>query len=158
MAALATLTLTQICDAVKDTLSSAVERAQSVGELSESMEDLPMLRVYPFFNEVDPSGVTDRSTFGGKGGVETTPVRWSSLVINADVPAQQRSDIGEDLAAVTTVWDATEALLATQNVKPYFGLEGIKAFSWNAQLTTFNWGAPLLPYLGVQFKLNIEVF
>ena len=158
MTALATLTRTQICDAIRDTLEGAVQRAQSVGELSESMEDLPMLRVYPFFNEVDPSGTTDRYTFGGKGGDENTPVRWTHLIINADVPVQQRSDIGDNMAEIATTWDAIEALLVTQNVKPYFDLEGIKAFKWTAQLTTFAWGALELPYLGVQFKFNIEVF
>lgn len=159
MAALATLTTTQICDAIKDTLGASAEiaRAQSVGELSDSMEDLPMLRVYPFFEETDPSGTTDRQTFGGKGGDENTPVRWTSLVINADVPVDHRSDIGDDMARVATVWDSMSALMR-ENVKPYFDLTGIKAFSWNQQLTTFQWGATLLSYLGIQLKINIEVF
>lgn len=160
MAAEATLTTTQICDAIKDTLgvSAEIARAQSVGELSESMEDLPMLRVYPFFGETDPSGTTDRQTFGGKGGDENTPVRWTSLVINADVPVDHRSDIGDDMSRVAVVWDALVVIMAEQDVKPYFALVGIKAFSWNVQLTTFQWGATLLPYLGVQLKINIEVF
>lgn len=160
MTALATLTTTQICDAIRTTLGASAEiaRAQSVGELSESMEDLPMLRVYPFSGSTDPSGTTDRSTFGGKGGVEATPVRWTSLIINVDVPVDHRSDIGDDMARVATVWDALAVIMAAQNVKPYFNLVGIKAFSWSEQLTTFQWGAALLPYLGVQLKIKIEVF
>lgn len=160
MAALATLTLTQICDAIKDTLGASAEiaRAQSVGELSDSMEDLPMLRVYPFFAETDQSGSTDRTTFGGKGGDENTPVRWTKIIINVDVPVDQRSDIGDDMGRVAPVWDAMEVIFAEQNVKPYFGLVGIEAFAWNGQLTKFEWNNPQLPYLGVQFKVNIEVF
>lgn len=160
MAALATLTLTQICDAIRTTLgaSSEIARAQSVGELSDSMEDLPMLRVYPFSANTDPSGTTDRSTFGGKGGDEKTPVRRTSLIINVDVPVDQRTDIGDNLARVAPTWDSVEVIFAAQNVKPYFDLVGIKAFSWTAQLTTFEWNELQFPNIGVQFKVTIEVF
>ena len=149
------ITLAQICDAIESTLGGAtgLERSESYDELTEGAHpgDLPLLQVYPNDGTTDPSGNTDRTTF--RGGV-----RQTALTIHADVYARQRSHIGEDMKAVVNSMDAIINVLEAQNVKPYFGLVGIKAFAWRWERVTFIYGDPQLPYAGVRFYLSIRTF
>lgn len=149
------ITIAEICNAIEITLGAAtgLVRSESYDELTAGVHpgDLPLLQVYPAEGTTDPSGNTDRTTFRGV-------VRQTAIVINADVYAQQRAHIGEDMKAVVDAMDAIIDVLETQNVKPYFDLVGIKAFSWNWEYVTFRYGDPQLPYAGVRFYLHIRVF
>jgi hypothetical protein len=113
------ISLVQICDAIRTTLAPAVTRAQSVNELREQISDKGILQVYPEANAgVDVAeGTSDRRTFGGKGGVEEKPVRLKTYTIHADYYAQARKVIGEDMQALVDGIDAIEQILEAQDVK-----------------------------------------
>ena len=119
---------------------------------SESITDTPMLQVYPQSGEQDPTGSADRSTFGGGGD----PKRQSNLVIHADYYAATRANIGEDMADIVAGIDAMYAIFEAQDKKPYFGLDGIKAFQWRWERVEFIYNKR--GYAGARFYLSVRVF
>lgn len=147
------ITTAQIIDAIETTLSAAptLARSMSYDELTEGINDTPLLQVYAEAGEQDPTTNTDRTTF--RAGV-----RQTSLTINADYYAQQRKHIGEDMAALIDGIDAMTNIFEAQDAKPYFGLDGIKAFHWSWQRVTFDYGDPAINYVGARFTLTIRVF
>lgn len=147
------ITLAQILDAIEATLAAAptLARSMSYDELTEGINDTPLLQVYPDSGNQDPAGNTDRTTF--KAGV-----RQTVLTINCDYYAQQRKHIGEDMAALVDGIDAMTNIFEAQDTKPYFGLDGIRAFSWSWQRVTFEYGDPNIGYVGARFTLTIRVF
>lgn len=162
------ITLVEICDAISTTLTPAVTRAQSVDELREAITDKETLQIYPESNlgvDVTGAATADRSSFGGKGGVEAKPMRHKLYTIHADYYAQQRKVIGEDMEQLVTGIDALEAILEDQDVKPYFGLldpvtgkGALKSFQWSWSRVTFVYGDQQLPYVGARFVILIGVF
>lgn len=147
------ITLAQILDAVKATLSVAptLARSMSYDELTEGINDTPLLQVYPESGDQDPTGNTDRTTFKAH-------VRQTNLTINCDYYAQQRKHIGEDMAALVDGIDAMTDIFEAQDTKPYFGLVGIQAFHWGWQRVIFNYGDPNINYVGARFTLTVRTF
>jgi len=147
------ITLAQILNAIENTLGAAVgmARSESYDELTEGIHDLPLIQVYPESGAQDPAGTTDRTTF--RGGV-----RQTDLVINVDLYAQQRAHIGEDMSKLVDMIDAMQDIFEAQDIKPFFGLAGIQAFSWSWQRVVFQYGDPLRHYIGARFRLTIKVF
>lgn len=147
------ITIAQILDAVSNTLGTAAGIAanQHYNQLSEAIVDQPTLQVYIDEFGQDASGNNDRTTF--KGGI-----RQTDHVIFADVYCQQRSHIGEDMAKVVTMADAVQIILEAQDTKPYFGLDGIKAFSWRAKRVVFSYSDPNEKYVGIRFTIRVLVF
>ena len=150
---MATVTLGEIVDAIESTLSavSTLARSQSYDELTEGMNDYPTLQVYPEDGDQDPSGNTDRTTFGAV-------VRQTVFTIHADYYARQRSHIGEDMDALVDGIDAMQNVFEQQNTKPYFGLTGIQAFHWSWRRVVFTYGDPQLSYMGARFTITVRVF
>src|SRR3990167_2651467 len=147
------ITLAQILDAITSTLSAAttLSRAQSYDEMADGMNDLPALQVYPETNEQDISGNADRTTF--RAGI-----RQTEITINADYYARKRSHLSEDMAALVDGMDAMANVFEQQDTKPYFGLDGIKAFHWSWRRVTFVYGDPQLSYVGARFTITVRVF
>ena len=147
------ITLAQILDAIEGALSAAptLARSMSYDELTEGINDTPLLQVYPEAGDQDPTTATDRTTF-------TAKVRQTNLTINCDYYAQQRKHIGEDMAALVDGIDAMTDIFEAQDTKPYFGLVGIKAFHWSWQRVIFNYGDLNINYVGARFTLTIRVF
>jgi hypothetical protein len=148
------ITYAQICDAIDSTLAAAATLADSLSydELRDgSLQDYPILMIYPDSGVQDPIGETDRSTF--RAGI-----RQTELVIIVDLYAQQRSHMGEDMAALVGSVDALSDIFEAQDTKPYFGLAGIRAFQWRWERVTFTYGDQQLPYVGARFYLTITVF
>lgn len=147
------ITLAQIIDAIEGALSTAptLARSMSYDELTEGINDTPLLQVYPDAGDQDPTGNTDRTTF--KAGV-----RQTNFTINCDYYAQQRKHIGEDMAALVDGIDAMTTIFEAQDTKPYFNLDGIKAFHWSWQRVIFNYGDPNINYVGARFTLTIRTF
>ena len=152
------ITLAQICDAIETTLAAATTlsttsaRTQSYDELTEGIQDVPLLQVYPESGSQSPPGMTDRHTFGGAGN----PVRQTEFLIHADYYARQRSHIGEDMAALVDGIDAIQNILEAQDKKPYFGLTYLQAFAWTWSRVIFNYGG--VDYMGARFVLTVRVF
>jgi hypothetical protein len=159
---MANVTLGAIVDAVEGVLDDAttLARSQTYDELTESIPpgDMPLLQVYPEGNPgVAVGGTTDRTSFGGG-------VRVQQYVIHADYYARQRSHIDEDMKALVDGIDAMEAVLVTENLKPYFGLsddagnDAIESFNWSWSRVTFVYGDAQTPYVGARFVINVFVY
>lgn len=145
------LTITEITQAIADTLSAAqdVNIAQALEAITEGIQDAPLLQVYHEHEDTDPSGETHQTTF--KGGVQQ-----SHQIYYVDCYARQRAHIGHDMAAVAALTEAVRAVLAAQKPKPYFGLEGIQSLRWEANRVQFEYAA--VKYAGVRFEIEIRVF
>ena len=147
------VTIAQICDAIKGVIGGLTEvtRSQSYNELTEGVNagDTPLVQVYWQAMAMAPPGRTDRTTFGAG-------IRNKELTFHVDVYAQQRAHIGEDMASLVTVFDAILTALEAQDQKPYFGLDGLKAFSVTAQRVTFDYGGA--QYVGCRAILTVWVY
>lgn len=146
------ITLGQTCDAIETTLGAAttVNRADSYDELTEGVHDLPLLQVYPENGTQDIGGATDRTTF-------QAVVRQTEFTIHADYYAAARgTSIGEEMGRLVDGIDAITNILEGQDQKPYFGLEGIRAFSWRWDRVTFDYGG--VAYVGARFTIIVRVF
>lgn len=147
------VTLTQICDGVETTLSAAVgmKTTATFSELTEGVAslDCPLLEIYPQAGSCDPSGNTDRTSF--QAGTQQTVV-----TVYLDLYARLRSQLGEDLGEMVTMVDAITDVLQAQERLPFFGVAGIKAFSWNwRKVTHVRAGAK---YVGARFTLSLKIF
>jgi len=148
------ITLAQICDAIESTLGAAtiLKRSESYDELSDGLQDLPMLQVYWEATTQSPPGGTDRHTFGGSGA----PVRQSWITIYADYYARQRAHLAEDMKSLVDGADEIQTILEAQDQKPYFNLDGIQAFSWEANRVTFDYAGVM--YIAARFIIQVRVF
>jgi hypothetical protein len=147
------ITMQQLCDAIATTLGTAagMTRVQSVDELTEGIHrgDTPLMQVYPEEGSCDPSGATDRTTF--QGGV-----RQKTTLIHVDVYAHTRSHIDEDMKVTIDILDALIEVLEVQNTKPYFNLEGLKAFSWRWKRMTFRYAKT--DFMGIRLYLTTWIY
>ena len=156
------VTLPDIVDAVADKLRLAtvvmpgelVARAftvQSYDELTEAIQDLPTIQVYPELEQVDVNGTTDRTTL--KVGTQ-----HAQVVITIRTFARQRSHLADDMAAAVVCWDAVDVVLedVSTDCLPFFDLTGIRAFNWTATFTPYTYGN--VTYAGVEHTLTLEVY
>jgi hypothetical protein len=148
-----TITLTQICDGVEAVLGAAigVQSSTSFDELTEGIVamDCPRIEVFPDAGTCDPSGTTDRTTFNAC-------TQMCVVTIFADLYARQRSQLGEDMKATTEMIDSIIDALQTQEKPPFFGLRGIKAFSWRWKRSTFRRADAR--YVGARFTLQCKIY
>ena len=162
---MATVTIHQICDAIETTLGAATSlvRHQTFDDLSEGMQDYPTLQVYPEANlGTDRDQETDRTAFMAATG--TVKHRQKEYVIHADLFARQRSNLAEDMAQLVETVDEIEDILEAQ-VCPLFGLTvagaakgPIRSFRWSWQRVIFEYGDPVVKYMGARFILTLVVF
>lgn len=148
------ITLAQICDAVADTIAEAttLTHVHSYDELKEGMPDTPTVEVYPQSINQDPSTAgTDRTSF-------QAGVRQTDVTIHADLYAARRSHLGENMATLLPLVDAVVTRLEAQNTKPYFGLVGLKAFTWSGERVVFERSEPREQYAGWRFIIRFRVF
>lgn len=148
------ITIGQILDAIEATLSTAptLARSMSYDELTEGINDTPLLQVYQHSGDQDPSGNTDRTTF-------LAGVRQTNLIVYCDYYAQQRKHIGEDMKALVDGIDAMSNIFEAQDSKPYFGLNGIQSFHWSWEsIPNMTYGDPNIFYVCARFTLEIRVF
>jgi hypothetical protein len=145
--------LTEIADAITATLGAAtgISVDHSYNQLTEGIPpgDLPLLQVYWENIDCDADVLTERTTFQAH-------VRTKTITYHADIHCRQRSKISEDMKKTLEIADAVIDVLETQNVKPYFNQDGIKAFDWRADRVIFDYGGAL--YMGIRFYITIYVF
>jgi len=148
------ITIAQICDAIETTLATAttVKRSESYNELVDGIQDQPLLQVYWESTLQSPPGSTDRYSFGGGGN----PIRQSWITIHADYFAEQLAHLGQAMGSLVDGIDAITNVLEGQDQKPYFDLDGIKAFSWEANRVNFEYSGAL--YVGARFIIQVRVF
>lgn len=145
------VTLTQMCQAVKDTMTPIFDHTWQVqvpSELKDGMNDTPTLQVYPENWSIVVSGTDRRSSRGG--------IHQEETIILCDLYARQRGHIGEDMSMLLPLIDAIIVKLEAQDVKPYFGLDGLKAFTWSGERVTFQYNS--VNYIGARFTLTFTTF
>lgn len=148
-----TITIEQINTAIADTLAAATgldaNAVQDYDELTEGIADTPTLQVYWARTRTDPTSGSAQTTFRGV-------VRQTTITFHADLYAQQRSHIGEDMAALLPLIDAIQTKLEGQRTTK-FGLEAIEAIeSWQGDQLIFDYGGAL--YVGARFIIIVRVF
>lgn len=148
---MAKVTQASIVDAVAATLgtATAVSVCQSYNQLRYDVHDAGLLQVYPQRGESLPGGDVDRRTF-------QAGVRVGLTVVHADFYAARVAHAAEGMAALVVGVDSIETVLEAQDTKPYFGLEGIKAFQWTWDRVIFATSSH--QYQGARFVLSIRVF
>ena len=147
------VTIAEICDAITAVVGSVatVTRSQSYDELTEGINsaDTPLVQVYWEELAMAPPGSTDRTTFiAGR--------RNKQMAFHVDVYGQQRSHVGEDMASMVGVFDDILTALEAQDEKPYFDLEGIKAWSLTARRVNFDYGDA--KYTGCRAIITVWVY
>ncbi|MCK6580361.1 MAG: hypothetical protein L6Q98_19885 [Anaerolineae bacterium] len=151
------ITLAEINTAIAASLGAAtgIARVQDAAKpdpdegLTEGIADLPMLQVY--WQSLDTSTGSENDRIAMRGGVRVT-----QCVFHADVYARQRGMISEDAARTLELAEAVQEILEAQDVKPYFGLIGVKSFRWTAERVTFDYAG--VAYAGVRFVITVWVF
>jgi hypothetical protein len=150
---MADVNLSTICDAIETTLAAAtgLVRTQSYDELTEGIHDWPMLQVYPESGELDPSGRTDRTTFGAG-------VQQDRTIIHADLYVRQRAHIGEDMSALVNMIDAIKQVLRHEGADTLFGVANLQSIHWRWERVVFIYGDPELKYVGARFYIEVLTF
>ena len=147
-----TVTLASIVDAIEGVLDGAtgLTASQTYDEITEGIQDMPMLQVYPeSCSGTDIAGVNDRTTF--KAGV-----RQTEYIIHADLYAAQRAHIGQNISTLVDMIDAITTQFETQSTGNLFGLSTIKSFHWRWERVVFEYAT--VEYTGARFYITIRVF
>lgn len=150
---MANLTLGEVCDGINTTLGAAVgiETSESYDELRDDvMPDVcPILQVYPEEGDCNPGATTERTVFSGA-------IRLKVVSIHADIMTSARTFLDQDMKALTDVTDAIIEVLEEQNDPPFFGVVGLKAFTWRFKRGVFRRGDA--DFMGVRFVIQCRIF
>ena len=148
-----TVSVGDICDGIETTLSTVagMQSSTTYSEITEGLAtfDCPRIEVYPQAGNCDPSGNVERTAVNAG-------VQQHILTVHVDLYARQRSELGEDMQAYVALVDELIDVLQTQEKPPFFGVEGIKAFSWR-------WTRAVLikaqaRYVGARFVVVCRIF
>lgn len=149
---MARVTLSQVCDAVAQTLgdqSDCLVRVESFDQLSETFTDFPMAQIMAVRTTTDPSGGNDRLSFRAVQRVTTVEIR-------VDVAVAPRSALAENMQRTTEVWEDIQTILEAQTIAPLYGLTGIRAHDWTIALATLE--RPDQTVLGLTVTINATIF
>lgn len=147
-----------VTEAVRNFLDDGTFKQVQAGQsLTESIPETALIQVYIDAKNMQ-STATDRLSFGGakrQNADIDQPVRPNRWTVNVDVYCRQRSDIGTDMAAVEDRANYVDELLGTQVNSPFFGLDGIKTFTFRMERVTFDYNK--VSYVGVRFILDLTI-
>lgn len=147
-----------VTKAIRNFLDDGTFKQVQAGEtLTESIPETAIVQVYLDAKNMQSTS-TDRNTFGGPrklNGDALQPVRSNRWTVNVDVYVRQRSDIGADMAAVEDKANYVDELLGGQTNSPFFGLDGIKAFTYRMERVVFDYNK--VSYVGVRFILDLTI-
>ncbi len=150
------ITTRQMTDAVKKVVEGVprFKQVQANESLAETISEVPLVQIYLERRE-NQIGNTDRTGFGGSRKLSNeSPIRVKRTTIFVDVYARQRSNIGDDVAAVQDLADEVDEAFEQLDNKPYFGLEGIGAFKYRLERVTFDYNN--VKYAGLRFTLELS--
>lgn len=160
---MAIVTVGEICDAVATTLSTTagIARTQSYNELTEGMNTLPTLQVYPESWELSSGSETDR--FAMVDAATGVPGhRLTEMVLHLDLYARQRSQLAEDWGLAVDLASALHDKLDEEGSCPLFAQTGIRSMHWTADRVMFEYGSDAqgrpLRYVGFRFALTVRIF
>jgi hypothetical protein len=130
---------------------AALRVVQRYDELTEDFSDCPMAQVYPDAGETDAFSENDRMTFRGIGRVH-------ELAVVADIACRARGNIDDDMKAVADMAELVQNKLEEQKTRPFFDVDGIKAFRWRWERTTFARGSEGKNYVGLKLRVTVRVW
>lgn len=146
------VTVAQICDGVKTTLSASdlLKVVLSYSELTEAppAADLPLVQIMPNDGTCDISNQTDATTFGGI-------VRQHEITLWVDVIAAQRAHLDRDMGLAVDAIDEMIDLLESERGSTMF-VDGVKSFRWSWERAVFLYGNT--QYMGARFIIIFRVF
>lgn len=154
---MATISIGEICTAVHTVMETVagIERVQNYDELTEGMNTLPTLQVYPENWEVDAATDTDRTTFvDGTTGIPG--VRQIDVLIRLDLYVRQRSQLDEDWGDAVDLASTVSDKLDEEGSCPLFSEVGIRSMHWTCTRVVFDYAGIL--YTGVRFDLTVRIF
>lgn len=126
---------------------------QDYGDITEGVANTPTIQFYwENMATVSSGGDTDRQTFGGSSQPERIKDFEFRLDLYLDRSAHMHKVFGHMLPLVDAVNDVFEA----QNAKPYFGVAGIKSFTFECERGQIEYSKQ--PYPVVQWLIGIRVF
>lgn len=154
--------LTTIDDGIRDTLFNALDAANSdiqwvdnLDDLNEGIGNTPSIQVYwDSLNPVSEGSATDRRTFGGNASV--APMRTQRYIWTVDLYLDPRAIIGQMFAKMLPYVDEVNAVFEAENQGPYFGVTGIKSFTYTATRGQQTYASVVYPT--VQWTVEIYVF
>ena len=158
---MAQVTVGAIVSAVTTFVSATpgITRTQDYNKLTEGMNVLPTLQVYPESWEVSTGSETDRVSF--VDGVTSIPGhRDTEMVLFLDLYVRQRSQLLTDWGDAVDLASALSTQLDTAGACPLFGLsvDGypvVGSFKWTAQRGTFPYAQ--VSYTGFRFTLTLRI-
>jgi hypothetical protein len=158
---MAVIAIGTIIDAIAATLSTTafsadlqINRTQSYNQLTEGMNTLPTLQVYPETWEVSSGSETDRISF--VDAVTGIPGhRVTEITVFLDLYVRQRSQLNEDWGEAIDLAGALGDKLDEEGPCPHLGSEAIRSFHWVAQRVVFVYAQ--VEYIGFRFTLTIVV-
>lgn len=151
------ITIAQINSAIHDTFANnltTIDYTQDYDTLTEGLANTPLLQVYwNSLNPVSEGSSTDRRSFGS---ATVKPIRTKRYLFNADLYLDPRSDIDRNFAQMLPIVDEINNILENQDDEPYFGLSGIKSYTWSCQRGNIEYAQTSYPV--VQWVIEIYVF
>lgn len=127
---------------------------QDYDDLTEGVINTPTVQFYwNGLDTVSEGSTTDRHTFGDNS---KTPVRIKNFEFRIDLLLDKKSFVHKIFTHMLPLVDAINDVLEAENQQPYFGVEGIKAFTWECVRGDIEYGDYTYP--AVQWTINITVF
>lgn len=121
-------------------------------KLRETIPETPAVQVYFESKDTTSPGGTDRYSMGGAGHAI---IRKTTIVIHVDIYVRQRSNIGDEFAAMEELIDEVDDIMERQEGSPYFGIDGVKAYSYRAERVTFEYNKN--DYVGVRYFVTLTL-
>lgn len=152
------ITLTQINSAIHDTIANnltTIDYTQDYDDLTEGLANTPLLQVY--WNNlqfVSEGSSTDRRTFGGDSNKK--PVRTKRYTFRADLYLDPRAMLDTVFSEMLPIVDEINDILEDQDQEPYFGLSGIKSYTFSCERGNIEYANASYPV--VQWTIEIYVF
>lgn len=148
------ITVEQVCDAIASTIregSTLIKTVKSFDELTEGIvaTDCPRIQIYPNTYNPDINNVLERTTFGAG-------LSQAELEIFVDIFARLRSHVDLDMRTNVQVLDELANIFEGEQDPPFFGLEGIKGFSWEWKRLTMLYGDAR--FMGGRVILKLRIF
>ncbi len=153
------VTLGALCNAIAATFEAGVPGLSRVFQYDEIPEgvnagDTPLLMVY--FEGVlsDPTGETDRLTFGT--GADAS-IKIKEMLFRCDFYTSQRAHAAEDVADAIDLASVVIDVIEGQNEYPYWQNGAIKsARAWDISRVVFEFAGATYP--GFRLELTVWVY
>lgn len=151
------ITIAQMNTAIHDTFEdnlTLIDFFQDYNDLSEGLANTPLLQIYwNSLNTVAENSATDRNTFGSS---TQKPLRQKRYIFRVDLYCDPRANLDSVFVQMLPIVDEINNVLEAQDAKPYFGLDGIKSFTFTCERGNIEYGSVNYPV--VQWTIELSVF